>query len=333
MSNRNYQYSVELGAAPAYDVLYDFDENYLTDQQGKVILRFAIFGGSPRVSWGRGQQATRVSERNPLPYGIKVRWFSVAENQFWEGTYQFNQHFLQQLTQYTVDNKLSRSKKVFTDRFRIKVYVVPEGLVTVWIISSGTQFLLAQFQANKVEEPNWDYFSQRALQLNRKFTREEYIKEILSRPEMRQTAQELSDGKKPSSAFWKQLMKTYNWQLTLSDGFILKDYLAWYLNGEQFFTYTLDNQLAKKRPVPYDLNIYFEGNGHSLQRFNLVFDKEEIKQAFTQMSLTPPLEQPINFHLQISKDLKKAGAFLIKGDNKIELHKVKGARVKLYNNS
>ncbi len=332
MSNKEYKYHVNLGAAVAYEVLYDFDSNYLTDEQGNVLLPFAVFGGSPTEQWGMGQQATAVSERNPLPSGIKVKWFSVTENQFWEGEYRFNQQFLENLTHYTIDALLTRSQEKFTEYMGIIVYAVPGGLVTVWIRGGhgSEQFLLAQFQAKKVEEPNWDYFSQRVLKRQKTISREDYIKEVLSRPTMQQTAKELAEGKKPSSEYWQQLMKTYPWQLTLSEGFTLKGYSTWYQNGEKYYTYQQDNQLAKNRPVPRDFTFYFEGNGHTLQRFDFIPDAEEIKQAFAEIALTSPLEAPIDLHLEISKDIKQLDAFLIKGDTKIELKNIKVRRVRLY---
>lgn len=330
MSNKEYRYSIDLGASEHYPMLYDFDNNYLTDQQGNILLPFAVIYGSSGDQWGRGEQATSISERNPLPTGIKVRWFSVTENQFWEGEYHFNQQFLENLSHYTIDDLLYRSKVKFADYFGITVYTVPGGLVTVWIGNGAEQFLLAQFQAKKVEEENWDYFSQRVLKRQQKISREDYIKEIFSRPTMQQTAKELGEGKKPSSTYWQQLMKTYPWQLTLSEGFTLKGYSAWYLNGEKYYTYQQDNQLAKNRPVPRDFTFYFEGNGHTLQRFDFIPDPEEIKQAFATLALTPPLDEPMNLHLVIAKDIKNLDAFLIKGDNKIELKHIKVRRVRLY---
>lgn len=142
---KEYRYFIDLGAPEAYEVLFDFDSNYLTNQQGDILLPFAVFGGSPCRRWGMGQQATSLSERNPLPAGIKVRWFSVTENQFWEGECLFNQQLLENLTHYTVDNLLYRKKDKFSDYMGITVYVVPEGLVTVWINGGygAEQFLLA----------------------------------------------------------------------------------------------------------------------------------------------------------------------------------------------
>lgn len=206
------------------------------------------------------------------------------------------------------------------------------NIVTVWIQSQGVQFLVGQFQAKKVEESNWDSFSQSVLQRKENITRENYIKESFSHPEMKRTAQLLSEGKKINGDHWKHLMKTYLWKLTINDKYELKDYLASYLNGEQLYIYAGENQLEKARPAPYELEVYFYGNGHGLQHFSLRFDKKEILEGFMKMALTAPMDSPIDFHLEISDDLKQLTAFLIKGNTKIELHKIKGSRERLYYN-
>lgn len=327
---KDYQYSVHVGAPDSYDMLYDFDNNYLTDQNGKVLLHFACTGGSPASGWGMGQQATLLSEVNPLPHGIHVRWFSVAENQFWEGTYQFNYQFLDRLTRYTVNNILYRTQKGFTEYFNFVVYVVPGGMVNVWVTSTGEQYLIAQFQAKKVEESNWDDFSKKVL-VGRDISRQDYIKQSLVHPSMSQTKQELEKGKPLNASFWQKLMKTYQWQLIINKDFILTDYLAWYVNGEKFFTYQNDNQLSQKRAVPYDFSFYFEDKNKELHRFDLTIDQQEIVQGFERIALTPPLDTPINLCIEITPDLKGLSAFLVKGNTKLELHKMKGQYPELYN--
>lgn len=52
-----YPYSIEVGAAPKYDVLFDFDNNYFTDSEGKPMLRFTAVGGSPASDWGDGDRS------------------------------------------------------------------------------------------------------------------------------------------------------------------------------------------------------------------------------------------------------------------------------------
>lgn len=72
---KDYQYSVHVGAPDNYDVLYDFDKNYLTDANNQPLLHFACTGGSPSSAWGMGQQATLLSEINPLPHVFMLDGF------------------------------------------------------------------------------------------------------------------------------------------------------------------------------------------------------------------------------------------------------------------
>lgn len=331
-----YHYSIDVGAAPKYDVLFDFNHNYLTDSQGNPMLRFTAVGGSPASDWGDGDQSTLLSERNPLPTGIKVRWFSVVEDQFWEGEYQFNQNLLQQLSRYKVNAVTQRLERMFMERFRLVVYVVPGGLVTVWIKGAGNTYVLAQFQAHKVEETDWTNFS-RVLQRGKKssISRMDYIKERLSDPDTvmgRETQQEIDNGTVPTdSAPWKRFMNTYRWVLTVNDEFALKDYFARYTTAEQYYTYSDENQYTlKPRPVPKYLSYYIEDKTGQLHRLNLYLDPEETMSAFEKLSKESASAELIKLHLSIDSAVKNIDVFLIKDKQSIELKKIRGQIDDLY---
>lgn len=332
-----YPYSINVGAAPKYDVLFDFDNNYFTDSEGKPLLRFTAIGGSPAIDWGGGSQATLLSEKNPLPTGIKVRWFSVVEDQFWEGEYQFNQELLQQLSQYKVNDIIDRTESMFMGNFDFTVYVVPGGLVTVWINGAGNIYVLAQFQARKVEENDWASFSE-VLQRGKNFSisRADYIKERLTDPDTvmgRETQQEIDKGTVPKdSAPWKRFMNIYHWVLTVNDEFILKDYFTRYVTAEQYYTYANEDQYAlKPRPVPKYLSYYLEDkNSKKLHRLNLYLDPEETMSAFETLSKGGISMEPIKLHLSIDSAVKNIDVFLIQDKQSIELKKIKGQIDDLY---
>lgn len=129
-------------------------------------------------------------------------------------------------------------------------------------------------------------------------------------------------------------MKTYPWYLSINEPyFTLRDYFTNYTNGETKYTYFNDNQLAKNRAVPYELTIYYQEkqNNNKLERADVIFDADEIMQAFKKMNLTPPLEAPINLYLDFKPDYKRLDAYLVKGNQRIELKKGSAKRPDLYN--
>ena len=339
-----YNYSIEAESPPNYPMAFDFEGNYFFDAHNQLILNFTTPGGSD-VYWGSGTQATLLSEYNPLPYGIHVRWFSLTENQFWEGSYIFDQRIIQKLPNYTVNNLLFREKTPFTRYFIFNVYVTTGGLVTVWVKSGGEQFLVGQFFANKMtQEPDWNLFYRRALSRTSRVIepRDKYIEQMIKKSELfvKNTLKGKAERfntqqtKKPYTAQpWLKTMKNYHWLLSLNNGFVLKDYLTWYVNGEKVFTYSGENQLATPRAVPYDFTFYFEdARNNQLKRIDMTFDADEIMELFQKVALTPPLDDPINLHIEIAPDYKQISIFVSKGKTKIELKKVlKAALNKLYN--
>lgn len=332
---KNYDYAIRVGAPREYEMVYDVNQNYFYDQNGKPLLYFTAVGGSPSNDWAEGSQATSLSEYLPLPTGIHVRWFSVAENQFWEANYLFNQALLTRLSHYKVNHIIRKSKNVFMKYFDFTVYAVPSGLVTVWISGGGEIYLLGQFQAHKVDEPDWDSFAKSTLQWRELPNRQDFIKERLNDPDsaMSTIKAQLAAGKLPSSAPWKRFMHTYHWSLTVNDEFILKDYWAWYINGEKLYSYDGVKQTAPKA-VPYFISFYIASNDSKkqLNRLNIEFDKEEIMAGFEQLTKAGSLTDDITLHLNIDPDFKELHAFLIKGNKSLELNNINPSLEDLYNN-
>lgn len=329
--NKKYHYSIRVGAPIEYEMLYDFNENYLVDAQGQPLLHFTAVGGSPSRPWAEGNQGTSLSEENSLPYGIKVRWFSVVEDQFWEGNYQFDQAILQKLSDYTVNNVINRQTTSFTEYFQITVYVALNGLVFVWISSGGEKYLLAYFQARKVIEDDWDYFAESVLQRNITPSRENYIKECFNETHLSlitQAKQKVLEGELPN---WKRLLLTYPWVLSVNEEFQLKDYWAWFVNGEKLFTYAVgNNTTVEQRPVPYFISFYIQDKKQLLNRFNITFDREEIINGFEKLSMMNSNDKMIYLHINVTPDFQYIYAYLIKGSSTLELTKIKVSLEDLY---
>ena len=336
-----FHYMVEAGATEGYDAIYDFNKNYLMDAQGQPVLHFTALGGTPESEWGGGSQATLLSEYHPLPAGIHVRWFSVAENKFYEGEYLFDREQLNRLMSYQVRDLFWRDTSAFNHFFSFDVNLVLGGLATVWISSAGERYLLAQFYVSEVQDNDWEGF----IQIHRRRSppsREEFVESIFADPDSlmsTKTKQEIAEGRLPvDGAPWKRLMQKFPWKLVGDENFTMQDYFAFYMNGEQYFTYTDPAkgfiQDRTVQPVPYRFSFYMADNTpeKKLHRINMYLKKDELLQQFEAMNKIEPANNPFELQVVVQPDFKKIFVYLVKGEHRIKLEMERAALTDLYSN-
>lgn len=319
---KEYKYGVEVGSAGGYTMLPDFNHNYFTDQQGRIILPFTT-GGPVSKGWPGSDQATNLGETQILPYKITVRWYSIAEDQFWEGEAFFDQ---KQLEYYS--HKLARSLDFI-------VNYAPGGLVTVWMSGlEGEIYLITQFKAHKIDNVNWDEF---ITPLFGKFkeSRGRYLEYQLKGTKgktrycnlTKEIQQEIKEHKVPDAEPWLRLMNRYSWVLKTNNLYKLKKYSVVYVNGEQYKTLQMNTQ-SDSRAVPFVIISDIEDiKTHQPIRLVYTFNKEEIIDAFEKLSKEPGSE-PMQLYLDIDDKLTKVDLYLIKGSQKIEIKNVKISREK-----
>lgn len=328
--NNIYEYGVDVGVADGYLALLDRTNNYFTDQNGKKLLGFTSFGGSPMTAWGGGEQATAMGIKAPLPYGVKVRWFSIAENQFWEGEAVLNQEKLEQLKHYKIKDIFYSRHDRLLDYSVFSVDYAPGGLVTIWIGGSSEQYLVAQFRAKKVEEPNWDLFIQGAL--GEKISYKDYLAYLKKKADgpallNDKIQKEILEKKVSGADPWLRLMNQYSWFLKANDLYELKGYFTNYLNGEQYFTYSNQDQTKIIRAIPFNIAVLLKSCKTKETIFlDFDFNKEEIMEAFEKLSKEQQGSEPIQLYLEINDNISEVSIFLMKGTEKIELEKVKITR-------
>jgi len=317
---KEYKYGVEVGSAGGYTMLPDFNHNYFTDQQGRIILPFTT-GGPVSKGWPGSDQATNLGETQILPYKITVRWYSIAEDQFWEGEAFFDQ---KQLEYYS--HKLARSLDFI-------VNYAPGGLVTVWMSGlEGEIYLITQFKAHKINNVNWSEFIiplmdediSRTKYLDRQIQKggKSYYRVIDDKVQ-----QEIREHRVPDAEPWLRLMHRYSWVLKTNSLYELKRYSAVYVNGEQYDTLQINNQ-AEPRAIPFVIITDIEDiKNQQPIRLVYTFNKEEIIDAFEKLSKEPGSE-PMQLYLDIDDKLTKVDLYLIKGSQKIEIKNVKISREK-----
>lgn len=320
-----YKYDVEVSSAGGYTALLDFNNNYFIDKSGKILTAFTSPGGMVSDGWSGGEQATASGIIASLPYAIKVSWFSIAENQFWEGEAILDQEKLEKLKQYKVSDVWFKQNAYLLDDFTFTVNYATDGLVTIWIWGGGEVHLFMQFQAKKVEEPNWDRFIQNTF--GEKISRKDFLAYQMDLKNgnaalNENVRREVIQKKIPGVDHWLRLMKTYSWILKGNDFFTLKDYQTNYVNGEQYFTHQGQDQ-TPPRSVPLAFIAFLRNQQtHKDIRADLDLDQEETIEAFEAVAKEPGNE-PIQFDIDIHPDMKEIGLFVSKGAHKIELHKFK----------
>lgn len=317
---KEYKYIAQVGSAGGYTMLPDFNHNYFTDQQGRIILPFTT-GGAVSKGWPGSDQATNVGEVQVLPYKITVRWYSIAEDQFWEGEALFDQKVLEHYAQLLGDDLTS-----------LIVNYAPGGLVTVWMSGGGNIYLITQFKAHKIDNVNWSEFIiplmdediSRTKYLDRQIQKggKSYYRVIDDKVQ-----QEIREHRVPDAEPWLRLMHRYSWVLKTNSLYELKRYSTVYVNGEQYDTLQINNQ-TDPRAIPFGLITVIEDNKtHQLIRLDYTINKEEIIDAFEKLSKEPGSE-PMQLYLDIDDKLTKVDLYLIKGSQKIEIKNVKISREK-----
>lgn len=319
---KEYKYGVDVGSAGGYTMLPDFNHNYLTDQHGRIILPFTT-GGPVSKGWPGSSQATNLGMIQPLPYKITVRWYSIAEDQFWEGEALFNQ---KQLEYYS--HKLAGS-------FDFIVNYAPGGLITVWMSGGeGEIYLITQFKAHQINDVDWDEF---ITPLFGKFkeSREQYLNyqrrgikgETRYCNLSKEIQKEIREHRVPDAEPWLRLMHRYSWVLRTNNLYDLKKYSVVYVNGEQYKTLQINNQ-TEPRAIPFVIITDIEDiKTHQSIRLVYTFNKEEIINAFENLAKETGTE-PIQLYLDIDEKLTKVDLYLIKNSQKIEIKNVKISREK-----
>lgn len=315
-----YKYSVDVGSAGGYTMLPDFNHNYFTDQQGRIILPFTT-GGPVSKGWPGSDQATNLGETQVLPYKITVRWYSIAEDQFWEGEALFDH------------KKLEHCLPLFAGYFsHFIVNYAPGGLVTVWMSGNGARYIVTQFKAHKIDNVDWSKFI--IPLIGEDINRTKYLNHQLNGMKgktfysnlTKEIQQEIREHRVPGAESWLRLMHKYSWILKTNTLYDLKFYLTTYVNGEQY--YTVQNEQTQSRAIPSKIITIIEDHKtHQRIRLDYDFNKDEIINAFEKLAKEQGSE-PIQLYLDIDEKLTKVDLYLIKGSQKIEINQVKISREK-----
>lgn len=290
--------------------------------------------------WWSGDSGSIVvgDEFRPLPSKMYIRWYSYAEDKFYEGEFNLNHHKIED--EFKKGFKCSNGKYTFS---ALKVAVAPAGQVFLYL-TGGNILLVDAFTAKEIFVN--DFKKEMGIRDDIKITRQELREEnIIDMP--LQTKKEIQT-KIFSTDIWRNINIHYPWKYTFEvidfNGTfnILKekqgaDFISgeqtWCVEGENYYT------LPVPKAIPLELSGDFEtAAGRILNirvlpgNVNQVEPKKqsyEIRRAREQELVKIFKEfyekigkQEFELHLKVSSDFKTGKVYLKKGNTQQEIPNV-----------
>ena len=295
-----------ISAPPGYEMwTVDGYVGYL-NAQDEVIGGFWARSGDG----GWGMCGTEMSgDLDQYPARVHLRWFSVAENQFYdldaklpvEKMRQIYEKGFQNWLPITRDGEKLRDYQTFS---RIQFMLAPGGGVVVKLYGAEAREI-AYFKANKVDMP-WHEFQKVS---NESATpRNVWVKDSIddlakSRPAVH--AQIV--GNKIPYGLWDEVYRrVYPWQLSMSGVKSFENYYVEYLNTEKYMVWPEDMAQFASTPksAPQALELYFIGQNGTRYRGEVTFNDVVVAQKCHEFYKHS--QDPARLNIRVSEDLKTA---------------------------
>ncbi|MDD5161118.1 MAG: DUF2931 family protein [Sulfuricurvum sp.] len=279
------------------------------------------FFGSASMGWDEfGSVGT--STVYGFPKRVRLRWLSLAENQFYELDAELPMEKMRQLyaqgyrspvkTTHYIGNGVSEDISIgqwrpFTG---FTFMMAPGGSVVVKLIGREAREL-AYFQAKKTDMP-WHDFQN--VPKERVGDRNEWVKKMYDI-----TAKEYPIGyaqvmnKQIPYGLWDDVYRRrYPWHVSTTSPLAYREYNVEYLNTERFMIWgdQVDQDLLlADRPAPAKLKVFFkDADGRRLRGF-LRFDEVSVAKAFGEFFKYS--KEPARLQIETSDDLKTVEVKLI----------------------
>ena len=254
MENK-FAWSVETVADYGYPMKIKSGAFY--DEKGEVIAGIPADMFLSLQWWSGSSGAMVVGEQyRPVPNSMQIKWFSYAEDKFYEGTFQLNKEKISVLFKKGISCKDMQEDENFTD---FKVAIAPGGQVFLYL-NGYNALLVGAYQAQEIIVNDLKKEMGYTIDETRKESFEAYIKKMPI-----QTQQEIAN-KKISMDIWKDINLRYPWKYTLEAKGWKQDFLtmqedrklAIFISGEHtgctdivYFT------KAAPKPVPTEIDGVF----------------------------------------------------------------------------
>ena len=279
------------------------------------------FFGSADMGWDEfGSVGT--SPTDGFPKRIRLRWLSLAENQFYELDAELPMEKMRQLyaqgyrspvktTHYTGNDVLEDISIGQWRPFTGFVFMLaPGGGVVVKLIDREAREL-AYFKAKKTDMP-WHEFQN--VPKERVGDRNEWVKKVydIRAKEYPIEYAQVMNKQIPYGLWDDVYRRRYPWHVSATSPLAYREYNVEYLNTERFMIWgdQVDQDLLlADRPAPAKLKVFFkDADGRRLRGF-LRFDEVSVAKAFGEFFKYS--QEPARLQIETSDDLKTVEVKLI----------------------
>lgn len=267
--------------------------------------------GGTAIGWAVGDPL------QPAPDSLEIRWYSYAEDAFWQGRFLLPQERIHALLKQGFWDAEQKKQETYND---LAVSVLPTGGVVVWLRGRNRVFI-GRYQAQRID---YDYALHRP--------RVDRAAVLATRraqmsPEVQQ---EIKTGTL-SAKKWDEYLRRYRWQFEFSQPVTLANYGIRYLSAEATALPTSSDIAAfaqqlltpVEKAVPRNAMLYLKA-AYGRKRLLKIspFDEAETQFAFRSLHAQFPAE-PLTLHVELNQDLTTAVLSLRAGGKSVPLTKTK----------
>jgi hypothetical protein len=286
------------GAADGYTATID-EGRFITPGGGSFPVPW---GHTLEGNWGGSAIGWVVGdELQPAPDSLEIRWFSYAEDKFYEGHFLMPQQRIHALLKQGYWDAHTNKQDTYST---LAVCVVPKGAVVVWLRGDANTVLIGRYQAAEVA---YSYARHRP-----QVDRADDVRETRAAMPAH-VRQEIAAGT-VSGKRWDSYLKTYPWQLAFSQPVTLTNYSINYLSAEvtsapltpDMAAYAQGLLRPLPKAVPKEADLYVTG-AYGRKRLLRIepFAEAETMAAFQRLHQAHP-QAPLTLHLELDERLTKA---------------------------
>ncbi len=237
-------YGVYVNYSPGNISEFNARHSLLKNEKNEVITGFGGRNGAGGASLGEGVQNSS-NGLTEIPSKMEVLWFSIAEDQFWQGEFELPKKELSDLIkkEKLLDLFSSRMGRNLNKYDEIVVNVAPKGKVYVYAGGQAIK-LIGTYQAKAIDYDQHvlDTYIRSNLHDSRKEYRKAFEKRLLEEPLY--------------AKYSEEYFRPVRWQLEMRGTQPILAYVTKTLNGE--YTHVLEKPTEQEiRSIPTNIAVDF----------------------------------------------------------------------------
>lgn len=233
-------------------------------------------GGTLTQGWGVSTSVYLIGPKfKPLPDRVRLRFYSYAENRFFEGHFQLPYDEILKLFQYQLRQEPDRPYSSFL------IGIAPGGAVSVWIKGPRTTEVFFG-QANEIEMTPQAAFK---LPFTSKEQSDKYVADALAESVTPEQLAEIKANGAPVG-MWERYRNLYKWVPVYKDhkSPSKADMPVSFLNGEAYWLPTQFDEEMRNTPKPLPQTLKFRAGTESASVYYVIeFEPIELMGAFEKL--------------------------------------------------